>query len=147
MKRDALLAQDLRIDPHLELTLSLAPDRDIGHAWYREQAGPDRPASENRHLDRAQLLGGEPNHQDTIRRRQRLQHLWRTVGCVRQAKRRSQAFLHQLPGVHRICPWLEDEDNTRETGERLGVVRIEPGHPRQQVFLDGCGEDLFHLRR
>ena len=41
--RDAVRAQPIGIDEHLQLPIALAPDRHVGHAGNRHQPRPDRP--------------------------------------------------------------------------------------------------------
>ena len=53
LERDAALAEPGRVDQDLELPLALAEDRDVGDARHAHQPRPDRPAREDRHLDRA----------------------------------------------------------------------------------------------
>ena len=65
----------LRVDLHLQLPLALAPDRDVGDARHAHQPRPDRPAGEDRLLDRATApWRRQPDHHHPARRRQRLQH-------------------------------------------------------------------------
>ena len=46
VQRHAVRIQPIRIDEHLDLPITLAPDRDIGDTADSHQARPDRPARE-----------------------------------------------------------------------------------------------------
>ena len=48
VERDAVGAQPVGIDQHLELLVALAPDGDVGHAGHRHQPRPDRPQRQRR---------------------------------------------------------------------------------------------------
>ena len=92
-----------RVDLDLQLLLALAPDRHVGDAGNAHQARPDRPAGDDRLLDRRELLGGQADHQHAARRRERLQQ--RRAACETFGQRvRLREPLLRRAGARGRCP-------------------------------------------
>ena len=58
-----------------------------------------------------------------------------------------QALRHHLPRFIEICPWLEIDDNRRQSGDRFGVDDIQPGNSGEQILFHRNRDHLFHLLR
>ena len=56
---------------HLQLLQPLAPDGHVGHAGHAQQAGPDLPVGDRRHLGSGTRRRGEPDLHDAAGRGQR----------------------------------------------------------------------------
>ena len=97
-QRTPVVAQLLGVDAHLQLALALAPDRHVRHTRNAQQARPDRPAGEHRHLDQRQLARAQAHHHHPVLGRQRLQHL-RGLRHVGQGMRLRKSLGDDLAGT------------------------------------------------
>ena len=126
--------QLLWIDAHLQLSLALAPYRDVRHARYARQARLDRPAGQHGHLDQGKCVRGEPDLHAAVRRRDGLKH-HRWLGDRRQGIDLNQALLHHLPSLQDVGPRLEKQLDRREPRDRFGVDLLNPGRSVEHVRL------------
>ena len=141
--RHTVRAQLFLVDEYLHLPIPLSPDGHIGHPGDAHQAGLDRPTGEHRHLDGGHCLRGQPDRHDPAGRRHGLEY-GRRFGDVWQHKRHGQALLHQLPGMHEAGPGLEDHQDGRQSGNRLGVHGLQPRRAAEQL-LYVKGDHAFHF--
>jgi hypothetical protein len=141
---DALRLEFGRVDEHLELALALAPDGHVGDARHAHQGRPDRPAGEDRHVDRRHVLRCQADHHHAARRRERLEHGGglRDVG---QRMRLGESLGDHLPGTEDVRARLEDEHDRREAGHGLRADRVQPGDAVQQIGLERHRDELLDL--
>ena len=145
LQRDALLAQALRVDQHLELPFALAQDRHVGDAGDAHQARPDGPPGEDGLLDQRQLVRGD---RPTIITRLDEESGWSIIGGfghVRQRVRLGQPLLHDLAGPIDVGAGLEDQDDGRQPGDRLRADLVDARDTVEQVGLERDGDELLDL--
>jgi hypothetical protein len=70
-------------------------------------------------------------------------HRW--LGDLGKIPALSQSFLHDLSGLQRVSPRLEDEHNRGETGDGLRRDVVEPRHAVEEQLLHGRGDQLLDL--
>jgi hypothetical protein len=145
-QRDVPLAQPAGIDQDLELTVAVAPQRDVRDARDPHQPGADGPASKHRELDRRQSRRRQPDHHHAVRRRDGLDHL-RRRRHVRDRLRLGEPLCDELPGAEDVGPALEEERDRRQAGDRVRADRLDALDPVEQVLLEGHGQQLLDLRR
>ena len=127
------VAQPLRIDVHLQLAQALAPDRHVRDTGHAQQLRLDGPAREQRELRGLDLVRRNPDHHEAAGRRQRLQND-RRRGDVGKRVGEGQAFLDHLARLDDVGAALERHHDGRQSGDRLGADRLEPGHPAKQLL-------------
>ena len=79
-------------------------------------------------------------------RRQGLDHDWRRCPGRQPRRHRGDALLHKLSRQDKIRSGLEDEDDIRQVGDRLGAHHIQPRHPVERL-LQRDRDQFFHLSR
>ena len=81
----------------------------VNYTRHLQEASPNRPIPDHRHVRDGQIVRGEPDLHDPARGRNWLHHDGRR-GPRRQGRRHGrQALLNQLPGGHQVGARLEDE--------------------------------------
>ena len=142
IKRDAVGPQHVGIDEHLKLLVPLAPDRDVGDAGDRHQAGPDGPHDDIGEFLLAELVRPDADLQDATGGGERLQnHRWagdrgQPAGLGRDA------FLHHLPDRQGVAAVLQDHDDLRQAEHRLGTQRLHLRDAVEGVF-EWHGDEVF----
>jgi hypothetical protein len=61
--------------------------------------------------------------------------------------RLGEALGHDLAGREGVCPRLEDHEDPRQPGHRLGADVVEEGDAVEQVLLQWDGDQLLDLAR
>jgi hypothetical protein len=143
-QRHLLALQLGRVDPHLELAVTLPEDRDVRHAGDAHELGPDAPAGEHGQVDRAHRARGEADHRHAAGGGGRGQHDGRAAD-VRERVSLGQTFLDHLPGGLDVGAVVEDEVDGGQAGLGAGVDGGEPRHTVEQVLLEGHGDELLDL--
>ena len=141
---DALGLHPGRVDLHLHLSITMAPDGHVGHAGDADQARNDVPAGLHRHLDQRHRLRTQADVHDAAGRRHRLQQRWRARD-LRQRMRLGQALLHHLSRLNHVGARREEHLDRRQAGDRLGLDRLQPGHAVEQVGLERHRDQRFDL--
>ena len=146
VERDVLVAQLLRVNLDLDLLVAHAPDGDVRDTLHAHQAGADRPAGDDRLLDRGELVGVETDHHDAARRRQRRQHGGR-LRHVREGgtTQLGEAFLHQLATLVDVEALLEHEHDRGEAGCRGRADDVDAFDSVQEVGLERHRDELLDL--
>ena len=146
LEGDAVCRQLGRVHLYVALLQALAVDVHRRHAGDAQQALPDLPVGDRRHLDQVQVVGGEPDLHDPARRRQRRHHPRRACPGRQRGRHLGDPLLHELARSHLVGPAFEDELDRGELGDRLRAQLVEPGQPVELLF-DGNGDQLFDLGR
>ena len=146
IERNVVGAQLIRIDEHREQLDPLAPDRNVGHARYLQQAKLDRPVGDHRKVHEAVLFRRDPDLHRPAGRRQGLEHDRRAGREGQGTDRQLETLLHQLPGMQDIGSHLEDEADRRQTDHRLGTQDVELRRA-PELLLHRPRDQLFDLVR
>ena len=143
-ERDSVLLQPLRVDSHLHLLASLAPDRRVRDAGYPQQAGPDLPFCDCRHFDQREALRRQPDLHHPARRRERLDH--HRGACPGREGRcnRSDSLRHELSRFEDVGASVEEQNDLRERGNRFGADRLELRQALERL-LHRHGDELLRL--
>ena len=147
-QRDVLLTQPLGADLDLDLLVAHAPDGDVRDARHAHEARPQRPARDDRLLDRRQVLRGEADHHHAARRRQRLQHR-RRLGDVGEggSAQLGEALLHELATLVDVVAGLEHQHDRRQARQRGGADDVDALDAVEQVRLERDRQQLLDLGR
>ena len=130
------LAHRLRIDDHLELSITLAPDRDVGDAGHPQQPRHDRPAGQHRQTRSATRSWSSARY--SLAGRSTRSAAAASAGGTRSAER-APVSAAPAPSAGRACSRCPARRSSRWTTGRSSISRLDrlqPRHAVQQIGLD-----------
>jgi hypothetical protein len=145
-ERDAVLRQHLRVDLDVSLVEPLAVDHHLRYAGHAQEAAPDLPVGDRRHVDQGQLVRREPDLHDPGGGGEGRHHERRARPGRQLGRDSGEALLDELPRAVEVGPALEVE---LDRGDLLDGVRAHLVEALDAVerVLDRNRDQLLDLDR